>query len=155
MIEIGKTDSRKTIKEKIKSLKKEKTSGTTVVKHTPFFDEILAIQQVESVKKELDELIKEIDLAGNEFAKNPTIETLKKYKTLIKSFMEMVIKKIYRVKEKYSKKFWLKQKVFTIIEKIDKKLEELTNYILEKEKEHINLMATLDEIRGLLIDLYN
>jgi len=44
-------------------------------------------------------------------------------------------------------------KRFTV-EKINKKLEELTSFVLGKEKKNIDLLATLDEIRGLLVDLY-
>lgn len=153
MIELERTESRKTIKEKLKSIKKGKARGVTV-KQSPFMDKIFEIQQVESIKLELDRLIEEIDLAGKEFAQNPTLDSLRKYKTLIKSFLELVVKNIYKVKEKFGKRYWLKQKVYVIIEKINHKLEKLTNYILEKESEHIDLLATLDEIRGLLIDLY-
>lgn len=153
MIEIEKTDSRKTIKEKLKSIKKRKAQSVTV-RQSPFMDKIFEIQQVKSIKLELDKLIEEIDLAGKEFAQNPTLDSLKKYKTLIKSFLELVVKNIYKVKEKFGKRYWLKQKVYVIIEKINHKLEKLTNYILKKESEHIDLLATLDEIRGLLIDLY-
>ncbi len=49
---------------------------------------------------------------------------------------------------------WKRHKEYVLIEKINEKLELLTKYILEKENENINLLATLDEIRGLLVDLY-
>ncbi len=49
---------------------------------------------------------------------------------------------------------WVKQKVFITVEKINEKLEQLTKFILEKQNKNINLLATLDEIRGLLVDLY-
>jgi|YNPMSStandDraft_1061717.scaffolds.fasta_scaffold06010_2 uncharacterized protein YaaR (DUF327 family) len=154
MIEIEKTGIRKTLKEKIEAAKKKKTATKTEIKHTQFFDEILAVQQVESIKADLEELLNEIDNAGKEFSKNPTMETLKKYKTLVKSFMEMIIKRIYKIKEKYGKKSFLKQKVYIIVEKINSKLEELTKYVLNKESSNLDLLATMDEIRGLLVDLY-
>ncbi len=154
MIEIERADTRKNIKEKIKTIKKKKRGTSVTIKHSQFFDEILEIQQVESVKLELNKLLEEIDVTGKEFAQIPTLENLRKYKALIKSFLELVIRNVYKVKEKYGKRIWLKQKVYIIIEKINEKLEKLTNYILNKESEHIDLLATLDEIRGLLIDLY-
>ncbi len=153
MIEIGKADSRKSIKERIKSLKSKKGESVNV-KQSQFLDNILEIQRVEEVKLELDELIGEIDIAGKEFENKQTMETLNRYKSLIKSFLDKVVKDIYRIKEKYGKKHWMKQKVYVVIEKINDKLEKLTNTILNKESEHINLLATLDDIRGMLVDLY-
>ncbi|MBN1897897.1 MAG: YaaR family protein [Spirochaetes bacterium] len=152
MIEIERTDKRKSIKDRIKSAKKKK--GEISLKQTSFYDKLLEVQDVESAKLELDQLLEEIDSAGREFAHTPTLETLRKYKSLVKGFLETVIKKIYKIKEKMGRKYWLKQKVYIVIEKINDRLEKLTNYILKKEAEHIDLLATLDEIRGLLVDMY-
>ena len=153
MININKVKADKTIKEKIKSFKKSKNEKIEVMQ-SPFYDKLLEITEVEDIKLELDQLIEQIDKVGKKFARDANINNLKEYKSLIKAFLDTVINKMYRVKEKYGHRSWVKQKVFIIVEKINKKLELLTKFILEKENENINLLATLDEIRGLLIDLY-
>lgn len=153
MIHINKVKSGKTIKEKLKSMKKSKTSEVEV-KQSPFYDKLLEVTEVEDIKLELDKLIEQIDAVGKKFAGDQNLENLKEYKSLIKAFLDTVISKMYKVKEKFGHRSWVKQKVFIIVEKINAKLENLTNFILEKENENINLLATLDEIRGLLVDLY-
>ncbi len=153
MININKVKSDKTIKEKIKSFKKSKNEKIEVMQ-SPFYDKLLEITEVEDIKLELDQLIEQIDKVGKKFARDANINNLKEYKSLIKAFLNTVINKMYKVKEKYGHRSWVKQKVFIIVEKINKKLELLTKFILEKENENINLLATLDEIRGLLVDLY-
>ncbi len=150
MIEIEKADARSTIKEKIKIKKKK---GKIELKQSSFFDKFLEIQEVEGVKKELNELINEIDEKGREFVENPNLDTLRAYKSLVKGFLEIVINKLYKVKERM-KKTYFKKKVYVIVETIDKKLEELTKYILNRESDRIKLLSLMDEIRGLLIDLY-
>lgn len=148
-----KSNKSKTIKEKIKSSKGSKSSKVNL-KQSQFYDKLLEVTEVEDVKLELDKLIEEIDVVGKKFAKDSNIDNLKEYKSLIKAFLDTMITKMFKVKEKYGHRSWVKQKVFIIVEKINKKLENLTKFILEKENENINLLSTLDEIRGLLVDLY-
>ena len=40
------------------------------------------------------------------------------------------------------------------METIDKKLQELTDKIIGNEKDNISILNTLDEIQGLMIDVY-
>jgi len=48
----------------------------------------------------------------------------------------------------------MRQKIYTVTKLIDKKLDALTKLVLTQQAQNITLLATLDEIRGLLIDLY-
>jgi uncharacterized protein YaaR (DUF327 family) len=154
-MEIKKLNSNKTIKEKMKSFKKSKAGAADVsVKQSPFFDKLLEVTQVKEVHMELDKLLEEIDATGKRFAREPEINNLQEYKSLIKAFMDTVIEKMFKVKEKTGPRSWVKQKVYITVDKINKKLEELTDFVLDKEKDNINLMATLDEIRGMMVDLY-
>ncbi len=155
-MDIKKLDSGKTIKEKIKSLKKKKSSESSGVstRQSPFMDKLLEATEVKEINLELDKLVEEIDTVGRRFGKKPDIENLTEYKSLIKAFLDTVLDKILKVKEKMGHRSWVKQKVYITVEKINEKLEQLTSHVLNKEKENINLLATLDEIRGLLVDLY-
>ena len=46
------------------------------------------------------------------------------------------------------------RKVFYLIEKVNHSLESLATMVLQKQTDTMKLMAALDEIRGLLLDLY-
>jgi uncharacterized protein YaaR (DUF327 family) len=48
----------------------------------------------------------------------------------------------------------MKQKIYTVTRIIDQKLSALAELVFSQQAKNINLLATLDEIRGLLIDLY-
>ncbi len=155
-MDIKRVDSKKAVKEKIKSLKKPKTTESSgiSVQQSPFYDKLLEITEVKEINLELDKLIDQVDKVGKKFSNNPDIQNLQEYKSLIKAFLDTMIQKMYKIKEKMGHRSWVKQKVFITVEKINEKLEQLTKFVLEKQTENINLLATLDEIRGLLVDLY-
>jgi uncharacterized protein YaaR (DUF327 family) len=47
-----------------------------------------------------------------------------------------------------------RSKIFATIKKINDKLDEMTQQLLEDEKKNINLLDDIDDIRGLLVDMY-
>lgn len=153
MIHIKKTTSKKSITEKLKSLKHSHASGTekVTIQQSPFFDKLLEVTQVEHIKMELSKLLEEIDSAGRRFSSEPDMDNLKQYKTLITSFLDITVNKMFKIRNITN---WIKNKEYVLIEKINEKLAALTHFVLEKQNENINLLSTLDEIRGLLVDLY-
>ena len=45
-------------------------------------------------------------------------------------------------------------KVYKLVKEVDTKLVDLTNDILQKEKDSLNLLKRVGEIQGLLINMY-
>ncbi len=73
---------------------------------------------------------------------------------LIQQFMGIIVKCSYDVQQKIGKKSLIEDKIYSIVSKIDSSLEELSESVLNKQVDNIKLLNKLDEIRGLLIDLY-
>ena len=46
-----------------------------------------------------------------------------------------------------------KRQVYGIVRLVDKNLDELAEELVKDEKDHINILNKVDEIRGLLIDI--
>ncbi len=110
----------------------------------------------EQIKKTLDELIEELDKQAKVLEKHRTFEELEKYKKMVRDFMEQAIKKIYNVKVSESSKIMVKRKkVFVLVERVNAELEELTKKVLLKQAETIELLASLEKIKGLLVDMYS
>jgi hypothetical protein len=42
-----------------------------------------------------------------------------------------------------------------LVEKVDEELEKLTAQILNSQEETLDLLATIDRIRGILVDMYS
>ncbi len=110
----------------------------------------------EQVKKSLDELIEELNEQAKVLEKRRTFEELEKYKAMVKGFMDQAIRKIYAVKVSDSSKLMTKRKkVHVIVEQVDGQLEELTKQLLSKQAPTMDILATLDKIRGMLVDMYS
>jgi uncharacterized protein YaaR (DUF327 family) len=151
MIEMEKTGKdKKSVRIKPKSQKKSHEPINLL--QSRFYDE-LRVAQTETFHIEFDKLVDEITKQGEKFAKNPTLEELKIYKSMIMEFMKYVTEHMFAV-EHHTGGTRMRQKIYTVTKIIDERLNALTQLVLNQQAANINLLSTLDEIRGLLIDLY-
>ena len=81
------------------------------------------------------------------------IKDLKKYRAMVADFMNEVV---YR-SHKFSRENFLdkrgRHRVYGIVKKVNDNLDELAQEIIKKEKDHLKILARVDEIRGLLLDI--
>lgn len=118
-----------------------------------FLSSILVANR-ENVRGTLDKLIVAIDAQAKEIEKSLTIESLEKYRELVKEFIGIAVNELYVVEEKLSVNTVGRQKSLLLVKRINETLEDLTNNFLERQKNLIQFIATLDQIRGMLLDLY-
>lgn len=102
-------------------------------------------------EEELKKLLKDIKSKGDRLAVSKCYADVKAYKNLIKEYLKSVLEYMYTVKKDIS--FWQTQYYITV-DTIDGKLEELTKALLSDEKDNLNIAATIDEITGLVVDMY-
>ncbi|HUT66642.1 MAG TPA: YaaR family protein [Spirochaetota bacterium] len=151
MIEIEKTErDKKNLAVKRKKDKKKISEHVNVLQ-SRFYDE-LKLAETEDLHIEFENLVQEITQQGERFYKNPTLQDLKLYKSMIRKFLKYVTDRMFAVEQHTGGKW--KQKIYTISKVIDTKLEALTKLVVSQQANNINLLSALDEIRGLLIDLY-
>lgn len=122
-------------------------------KFIPFVEELKSVA-LEERKKHLDQLLASLDKQAKIFSEKPIYENLLAYKELVQAFMKEAIDKSYEVKERIGRRGFEKQKIYYIVEKVNKDLEYLTEEILSKHSQTLDLIGKIDEIRGLLLDLY-
>ena len=111
-----------------------------------------AVEDADLAKK-LENMLKDISIQGNLIAKRHDISEMKKYRQQIKEFLNEVVNRSH----KFSREGFLDRKgrhrVYGIIRLIDNNLDELAKLLMEDEKNHINILDTIGEIEGLLIDI--
>jgi uncharacterized protein YaaR (DUF327 family) len=151
MIEIEKTERDKKSLNVKRKKEKKKVSEEVNVLQSSFYDE-LKLAETEEIHIEFDKLVEEITRQGERFSKNPTLQELKLYKSMIREFLKYVTDRMFSVEHHTGGKW--KQKIYTVSKIIDEKLQALTKLVVSQQTDNIDLLATLDEIRGLLIDLY-
>ncbi|MBN2736336.1 MAG: YaaR family protein [Spirochaetales bacterium] len=101
----------------------------------------------------IEEMLEEIEKAGECLKNSPTLDTVKAYKQVISDFLKDVSGKMMQVEEKVSGFGIRKRKRFTMITIVDKKLEELTLGVLTQQLSQLKILEKVDEINGMVVDL--
>lgn len=102
-------------------------------------------------EEQLKKIIEDIQKKGNRLVVSKTYGDVLAYKKLIKEYLESILKFMYDTKKDIS--FWQTQ-YFITVDTIDGKLEELTESLINGEMDNLNIAATIDEIQGLIVDIY-
>jgi hypothetical protein len=102
----------------------------------------------------LNLLMEEIVMQGDKIVKRTDIRDMRKYRTLIKEFMNEIVNRSH----KFTRENFLdrrgRHRVYGIIRLVDEKLDELAQELVKEEKDSISILAKVDEIRGLLLDIF-
>ena len=93
-----------------------------------------------------------VDEADKRLRENPNHENLEEYKKIVKQFVEDVIHRCLRIKKRRGR-LGNRTKVYMILEKVDDYIDELEEKI--KDSIDFDIAEKLDEIRGILVDLYS
>ena len=106
------------------------------------------------LQQKIDGMMVDITKQGEFIARHMDIRDLKKYRGLIKDFLNEVV---YR-SHKFSRDNFLdrrgRHRVYGIIRKIDETLDALAEELMMDEKDHLSILAKIGEIEGLLLDIF-
>lgn len=102
----------------------------------------------------LNTLMEEITMQGDKLAKRKDIRDMRKYRGLIKDFMNEIVSRSHS----FSRENFLDRKgrhrVYGIIRLVDETLDELAQELMKDEKDTLNILDKIGEIRGLLLDIF-
>ncbi len=132
-----------------KSGRKDKTSET---------DEAFlgALDQAEKKEKrqELDDVMKEVEEQGRQLLKNFKPEEVKKYRETVGRFLSAALGESFKLTETHSISKKGKYSAHLNLEKVESGLDKLTQMVVEGQAESLKLLEKIDEIKGLLFDIY-
>lgn len=118
------------------------------------FQSIMDKKRSETTYDRLTKKVAEIETQGKKLADTHSVENLRKYKRMIKDFMEDAIKNGLELTEHRGFNQRGSTKVYKLVKEVDKKLIDLTNEVLDKEKKGLDILNVVGEIKGLLINMY-
>lgn len=105
------------------------------------------------LQEKLKSLMGDIEAQGNRLAEHMDIRDMKKYRTLVKEFVNEVVNRSH----KFSRENFLDRKgrhrVYGMVKLVDKNLNDLAEALVSDEKDHMDILGRVDEIRGLLLDI--
>ena len=107
----------------------------------------------EGLAERLNLMMEEIVMQGDKIVKRMDVRDMRRYWTLIKDFMNEIVNRSH----KFSRENFLdrrgRHRVYGIIRLVDEKLDELAQALVSEECDKIAILAKVDEIRGLLLDI--
>lgn len=110
--------------------------------------------QEADLQARLNALMEDITMQGDKLAKKRDIRDMKKYRGLIKEFMNEIVNRSHQ----FSRENFLdrrgRHRVYGIIRRIDQTLDELAQELVKDEKDNLAILAKIGEIRGLLLDIF-
>jgi uncharacterized protein YaaR (DUF327 family) len=118
-----------------------------------FASDLMDSQDQQSQEK-LNKLLDQIDEQGSKLSMAPTYGDLKNYRELIRGFIGEAVGRMYTVSSERGWDRQGRQKMFTIIKKIDGTLADMAEDVRVGQERQLNIMAKHDAIRGMLVDLY-
>jgi hypothetical protein len=102
-------------------------------------------------KEELDIYVNEIREIGKKLVATQNYTDVIKYKQVIKGYLKSIVDYVYTLNKKDS--FW-DRNYFTTVKSVNENLEQITKELIYDQRENIDIAAKIDEINGLLIDIY-
>lgn len=102
----------------------------------------------------LTQMMEEITRQGDKLAKHRDIKDMKRYRTLIKGFLNEIVNRSHS----FTRENFLDRKgrhrVYGIIRLIDQNLDELAKELVKDEQDHLAILSKIGEIQGLLLDIF-
>lgn len=102
----------------------------------------------------LQGLMDQITMQGERLYKKRDVRDMKRYRGLIKEFLNEVITRSHS----FSRDNFLdkrgRHRVYGIIRLIDSNLDELAQALVKDEKDNLDILNKIGEIRGLLLDIF-
>ena len=135
-------------RERLVSPKKAQRGATPA---GPSFSKVFEAERVGQI--DLVEALEEVEEYARRLRESPVYENLLRYKVC--TVLRFLVQQSYVVTESSFYDPQGRRRLLMMVESIDQKLEELTRDFLSDQTNSLDLVGRLDEIRGLLLDLYS
>ena len=127
-----------------------KPSNASVSAGTTFKTQLEAALNFE-YEGAIDALMDELREQERRFIDMPNLYEMSRYRSLVQKILKEIGNESFNIKELHAKSR-LNEKIYTVIETVNDKLLELSSAIT-KGSPAFALMKTMEEIRGLILDL--
>ncbi|MBQ6780896.1 MAG: YaaR family protein [Treponema sp.] len=97
-----------------------------------------------------------VEMAGDDLKRRQDLPSMDVYRRKVRQFVQFVVKNTFEVEKNQRRGFNRKGKKFdprVQIKIIDEKLNKLATEMLYLQKENLQLLAKVEEINGLIVDL--
>jgi len=118
-------------------------------------NEAVSFEAIDFSHLNLEELLDDIHESGESLKESPTLQNVKTYKSAVSKFLRFIVKNSLKTEITAGSNFnpLKKQKKYTIIRIVDKKLERLAAGVLQNQSDKLFILEKIEEINGLIVNL--
>ena len=99
-------------------------------------------------------MMEEITMQGDKISKKCDIRDMKKYRAMIKGFMNEVVSRSHTFERENFLDRKGRHRVYGIIKLVDQRMDELAQELVKDEKDNIKILGMVGDIQGLLLDIF-
>ena len=115
---------------------------------------LLSSLEEKELQSQLSLMMEDIIQQGKKLGKRMDVKDLQEYRRMIREFINEVAVHTHE----FSRENFLDRKgrhrVYGIVKKINQTLDELAEELLAEERDNISILSKIDEIRGLILDIF-
>ena len=113
------------------------------------------LSQIQKVKRiELQSFLNLLETQGKKLAQSLSIRDLKEFRDMVKTFLRSTFGQSRKMQEESSWDSHGRPRVMARIAKIDQALDDLGKQLLDQQAKPLEVLTKIDEIRGLIVDLF-
>lgn len=106
------------------------------------------------LQEKLSVMMGQIEEQGNSIKKRRNISDMRRYRELIKSFLNEVVNRSHEFTRENFLDRRGRHRVYGIIRLVDENMDRLATELIADEQDGIEILRLVDEIQGLLLDIF-
>ncbi|HWQ42725.1 MAG TPA: YaaR family protein [Desulfosporosinus sp.] len=127
-------------------------SPGSLERNSDFSGVLSKTQKIQGI--ELQDFLDRLGTQGKKLAQTLSLRDLKDFRDMVKSFLRSTFGQSRKMQEDSSWDSQGRPKVMTRVTKIDQALEGLGKQLLDQQANPLEILTKIDEIRGLIVDLF-
>lgn len=120
---------------------------------TELFRTLLEEAGTDPQKSELERIQSEVNRLGEVLIAVQSLDAALAYRKAVKRYLDILVKGSLSVAAKISRDRYGKQKVYAVVQEVDEHLASLLDLSLDDQKDPLQILQIVGEVKGLLISL--
>lgn len=116
------------------------------------FSDMMHQQEQRSTQEQLQRMLEQIELQGLRLSKSMTVRELRAYRTLVKRFLDDTVRRGIGLKDTRGWDRRGRSKRYKLLDEIDRRLLDMADELLQSEQGRLQILQSIGEIRGMLIN---
>ncbi len=108
----------------------------------------------EGLQARLTLMLEEITQQGERIKKRMDVKDVRRYRSLIQEFMNEVVSRSHEFSRENSLDRRGRHRVYGIVKLVNEAIDELAQELIKDEKDSLEILGRIDEIRGMLLDIF-